>query len=64
MAWESRKVYGQAPAPRGYHTMLLHDSRLFMFGGYDGKTFYNEVYILDLSASAYLPQITNYKFFH
>lgn len=60
MTWETRKVYGQDPSPRGYHTVVLHDSRLFLYGGYDGKKFYNEIAILDLSASAYLPQITKF----
>jgi hypothetical protein len=60
MSWETRKVYGQAPTPRGYHTTVLYDSRLFLFGGYNGQTFSNEVYILDLSSYAYLPQIMNF----
>lgn len=61
MNWETRKVYGIAPCPRGYHTTILFDSRLFLFGGYDGKSVYDDVYILDLSACAYLPQITSFN---
>ena len=61
MTWETRRVYGQAPTPRGYHTMLLYDSRLFIYGGYDGKQLYNQVNLLDLSSSAYLPQISNFS---
>jgi hypothetical protein len=61
MAWEVRKIYGNAPSNRGYHTMLLYDSRLFMFGGYDGKKFFNDLYVLELSSCAYLPQITNFS---
>lgn len=61
MAWETRKVYGIPPSPRGYHSMVLHDGRLFLFGGFDGKRFYDEIYVLDLSSSAYLPQITNFS---
>lgn len=60
-SWETRKVYGIPPAGRGYHASLLYDSRLFMFGGYDGGTVFDDVYILDLSTCAYLPQITDFQ---
>jgi hypothetical protein len=60
-SWETRKVYGIPPAGRGYHASLLYDSRLFMFGGYDGSTVFDDVYILDLSTCAYLPQITDFQ---
>ncbi|KAF8989519.1 hypothetical protein BGZ52_000580, partial [Haplosporangium bisporale] len=53
--------YGIPPAGRGYHASLLYDSRLFMFGGYDGQTVFDDIYILDLSTCAYLPQITDFQ---
>ncbi|KAI0244378.1 hypothetical protein L0F63_003636, partial [Massospora cicadina] len=52
--WEPRKAFGNAPLPRGYHTTILHDSRLFLWGGYDGSQFFDAMYVLDLSASSYL----------
>lgn len=61
MSWESRRIYGGPPTPRGYHTAVLHDSRLYILGGYDGKTVFDDVYMLELSACAYLPQITNFE---
>ncbi|KAI8972714.1 hypothetical protein BDB01DRAFT_808953 [Pilobolus umbonatus] len=61
MGWESRKIYGGAPTPRGYHTCVLHDSRLYVLGGYDGRNVFDDLYILELSACAYLPQITNFE---
>lgn len=61
MSWESRRIYGGAPSPRGYHAAVLHDSRLYVLGGYDGKTVFDDVYMLELSACAYLPQITNFE---
>lgn len=61
MQWEARKVYGAPPSGRGYHSAVLYDSRLFVFGGYDGHSVFEDVYILDLSACAYLPQITNFR---
>ncbi|GAA5812857.1 hypothetical protein MFLAVUS_006316 [Mucor flavus] len=61
MGWEVRKVYGSAPNPRGYHTTVLYDSRLYVLGGYDGKNVFDDVHMLELSACAYLPQITNFE---
>ena len=46
MSWEQRKIYGGAPSARGYHAAVLHDSRLYLLGGYDGKTVFDDVYIL------------------
>ena len=61
MVWEKRKIYGVSPTPRGYHSSILHDSRLYIIGGYDGKEIFNDMYILELSTCAYLPQITNFE---
>lgn len=61
MSWEARKIYGAPPNPRGYHTTILYDSRLYIIGGYDGKNVFDDVYMLELSACAYLPQITNFE---
>ncbi|KAI7865208.1 uncharacterized protein EV154DRAFT_432980 [Mucor mucedo] len=61
MSWETRKIYGGAPSARGYHTSVLHDSRLYILGGYDGRHVFEDVYMLELSACAYLPQITNFE---
>lgn len=60
MSWESRKIYGGVPSPRGYHTAILHDSRIYILGGYDGKHVFEDIYLLELSSSAYLSQITNF----
>ncbi|KAI7906957.1 uncharacterized protein BX663DRAFT_465276 [Cokeromyces recurvatus] len=60
MNWETKIIYGQAPSPRGYHTSVLHDSRIILFAGYDGSVFLNDIHILDLSSYSYLPQITNF----
>ncbi|CAO3674013.1 unnamed protein product [Rhizopus stolonifer] len=60
MSWEKRKVYGNPPCPRGYHVSVLYDSRLYVLGGYDGRHVFEDVYMLELSACAYLPQITNF----
>lgn len=36
MQWDKRKVYGSGPSGRGYHSTVLHDSRVFVIGGFDG----------------------------
>ncbi|KIY51359.1 galactose oxidase [Fistulina hepatica ATCC 64428] len=55
-------VAGKPPCGRGYHATVLVDSRLFVFGGYNayGGNPFDDVYILDLAASAYLPQVTSF----
>lgn len=60
MSWETRKVYGRVPTGRGYHTAVLYDSRLFVYGGFDGNCVFDQIWVLELSASAYLPQITSF----
>ena len=61
MSWEQRKVYGAPPDPRGYHVAVLHDSRLVVLGGFDGKTVFDQIYTLELAACAYLTQITKFE---
>ncbi|KAI9311843.1 hypothetical protein BX666DRAFT_2021184 [Dichotomocladium elegans] len=61
MTWETRTIYGDPIAARGYHAAVFHDSRIFLLGGYDSKEVFDDVHILELSACAYLPQITNFE---
>jgi len=55
-----RLFLGRMPSPRGYHETILADSRLFLFGGFNGYTTFDDVHILDLAAGAYLPQVTSF----
>ncbi|KAI8825653.1 uncharacterized protein EV422DRAFT_491897 [Fimicolochytrium jonesii] len=62
MSWETRSVCGKdRPAGRGYHTAVLCDSRLWVIGGYDGGNVFGDCWVLELGASAYLPQITTFQ---
>ncbi|SCV71171.1 BQ2448_2759 [Microbotryum intermedium] len=61
LQWEPRNAHGHAPSPRGYHTCVLHDSRLLCIGGFDGKQVFDECFSLDLGALAFLPQVTQFK---
>ncbi|KAF9267997.1 galactose oxidase [Marasmius fiardii PR-910] len=60
LQYETRPILGKTPVARGYHVSLLHDSRIFYFGGYDGAVAYDDVSIVDLAAAAYLPQVTSF----
>jgi hypothetical protein len=55
--WETRPVSGLAPTPRGSHSAVLHDHRLFVFGGSNGQEVFSDLHILDLASSAYLPLV-------
>ncbi|KAJ3044104.1 hypothetical protein HDV00_003208 [Rhizophlyctis rosea] len=61
MNWETRRCFGGPPRGRGYHASVLYDSRIFVFGGYDGAEVFDDMWVLDLSACAYLPQITAFE---
>jgi hypothetical protein len=61
LQYEVRHTNGKAPSPRGYHAAVLADSRLFVFGGFNGHAVYDDVHILDLAAAGYLPQVTSFK---
>ncbi|KAK8844650.1 hypothetical protein IAR55_006497 [Kwoniella newhampshirensis] len=61
LQWESKIPRGLAPPGRGYHVALLHDARIFISGGYNGESVFDDLWALDLSAGAYLPQVTTFE---
>ena len=60
LQYEPRTVLGKPPYMRGYHASVLADSRLWVFGGFNGTNYFDDVYILDLAGAAYLPQVTSF----
>jgi len=48
-----KRASGEVPSPRGYHTSVINDSRMVIFGGYDGKKCFNDAYNLDLGIYAH-----------
>ena len=48
-------TFETANSPRGIlgHTMNIVDSYLYVFGGYNGETFHNELHVLDLNSIKY-----------
>lgn len=57
LAWESKVPKGIPPPGRGYHVAVLHDARIFVSGGYNGVSVFDDLWSLDLGAGAYLPQV-------
>jgi hypothetical protein len=39
----------------------MHDSRVFVMGGYNGTTVFDDIWCLELAASAYLPQVVSVR---
>ncbi|KAJ3476527.1 hypothetical protein NLI96_g11094 [Meripilus lineatus] len=58
--FEGRTIAGKPPIARGYHAALIADSRLFIFGGFNGNEVFDDVHNLDLAGAAYLPQVTSF----
>lgn len=58
MNWERCKIGGGPPKGRGYHSAILHDSRVYVLGGYDGTEVFGDMWVLELATLAYLPQVT------
>ncbi len=47
--WECLKCRGQLPPSRSGHTCTLYRERyMFVFGGFDGTTCFDDLYLLDL----------------
>lgn len=61
LQWEIKSPRGAVPPGRGYHVALLHDARIFISGGYNGVSVFDDFWILDLSAGAYLPQVVSLR---
>ena len=54
MTWYQGPEGGGAPAARFDHTAnLVSGTKMFVFGGWNGSEFYNDVYVLDLEIMAW-----------
>jgi hypothetical protein len=54
MTWSQVQTKGHAPGPRLSHAgVLINDSALLIFGGYDGKSRLNDTYLLHLDTMAW-----------
>jgi len=44
LKWEALPAGVEAPAPRCAHTCVVHGSSLFVFGGYDGRRYFEDCF--------------------
>ena len=51
--WLLANETGEAPSPRYGHTANLYNKKMYVFGGWNGKTYFNDVIIYDLEKSAW-----------
>lgn len=49
MYWSTPACSGEIPPPRRAHTATSVEDKIFVFGGSNGTTYYNDLYILDTS---------------
>lgn len=59
LQWETKTPKGNMPAGRGYHVALLHDTRIFVSGGYNGVSVFADLWALELGALAHLSQVVS-----
>ena len=50
--WESIDAGANAPAPRCAHTCVVYGESLFVFGGYDGRRYFDDCFELALQVRA------------
>ena len=48
--WTELQCTGSIPSPRGRHTAVLVDGVMYVFGGYAGKIYLDDLYALQLSS--------------
>ena len=42
--WSGIETSGESPSPRTDHTAVMFDGAMYVFGGYDGKARYNDLW--------------------
>ena len=52
LKWNTATVEGSTPEPRAYHTAVIVGQRLFIFGGWNGDAFINDLSILEAHGDA------------
>jgi N-acetylneuraminic acid mutarotase len=51
--WDNIAQVGDCPSNRTDHTLSLYDGSLYVFGGYDGKARFGDLYKCSLKSSKY-----------
>jgi len=47
MKWFRLQISGIPPSGRSYHSSCVIDKKIYIFGGYDGETRSNDIFILE-----------------
>src|SRR5690242_3243623 len=47
--WRKLVVKGTAPSPRYCHTAAVKNGKIYVFGGYNGSDYFNDLYTYDLT---------------
>ena len=48
--WTKLQCTGPIPSPRGGHAAVLIDDVMYVFGGFNGETYLDDLYALRLSS--------------
>jgi N-acetylneuraminic acid mutarotase len=48
LKWTNIECKGELPSERHRHASILHDGKMFTFGGINSKTICNDLFVLDL----------------
>jgi N-acetylneuraminic acid mutarotase len=51
--WENIELVGESPSERTDHSSVLYDGSLYIFGGYDGKTRFGDMYKCNLKSGTF-----------
>ena len=56
LTWWQPIVHGAKPAPRAAHSATVVGNKVFVFGGNDGTTLFNDLHVLDTGASCQISE--------
>jgi N-acetylneuraminic acid mutarotase len=51
--WESIQLLGEYPSQRKDHSAVLYEGSMYIFGGYDGKTRYEDLYKCSIKSGTF-----------
>lgn len=54
LEWKLVEATGTVPSPRHFHNGVIVGQRLYVFGGFDGKVWKDDIFVLDLGKTVYI----------
>jgi N-acetylneuraminic acid mutarotase len=52
--WENIELVGDSPSERTDHSLVIYSGKLYIFGGFDGKTRYNDLYKCNMQSKKFI----------